>query len=77
MPYPGDKSHRTYAEVAAAGQFKAAGKGRTEAVKEITDRIEGKVVQQTQISGPDGDPVSHTIALDDEILELIKQLAGK
>jgi hypothetical protein len=34
-------------------------------------------VQQTEISGPDGVAVSHTIALDDEILELIKQLAGK
>jgi hypothetical protein len=75
--FPGDSKHRTYAELAAEGNFRSAIKGKTEAIKEITDRLEGKVVQQTELSGRDGDPVSHTIALDDEILELLKQLAGK
>jgi Family of unknown function (DUF5681) len=77
MKFPGDSKGRTYAELAAEGNFKSAIKGKTEAIKEITDRLEGKVVQQTELTGAGGDPVSHTIALDDEILELIKQLAGK
>jgi hypothetical protein len=75
--FPGDAKKRTWAQLAAEGNFKSAIKGKTEAIKEITNRLEGPVVQQTEISGPDGVAVSHTIALDDEILELIKQLAGK
>jgi hypothetical protein len=43
--FPGDPKGRTYAQVAAEGQFKAAIKGKTEAAREIADRLEGKMVQ--------------------------------
>jgi len=41
---PGDPKGRTYAEI-AEGQYTAAGKGKTEAAREIADRLEGKAVQ--------------------------------
>ena len=43
--YPGDPEGRTYAQLIAEGQCKAAIKGRTEAAREIADRLEGKAVQ--------------------------------
>ena len=42
---PGDRKGRTYAEMVAEGQYTAAGKGKTEAAREIADRLEGKAVQ--------------------------------
>jgi hypothetical protein len=42
---PGDAKGRTYAEMVAEGQYTAAGKGKTEAAREIADRLEGKAVQ--------------------------------
>jgi hypothetical protein len=43
--YPGDPKGRTYAQVAAEGQFNAAIKGKTDAAREIADRLEGKAAQ--------------------------------
>jgi len=42
---PGDPKGRTYAQVAAEGQFNRAIKGKTEAAREIADRLEGRGVQ--------------------------------
>jgi hypothetical protein len=42
---PGDAKGRTYAEMVAEGQYAAAGKGKTDAAREIADRLEGKAVQ--------------------------------
>jgi hypothetical protein len=42
---PGDPKGRTYAQVAAEGQCKAAIKGKTDAAREIADRLEGEAVQ--------------------------------
>jgi len=52
---PNDPKGRTYAEVLAEGQFRAAIKGVTQAAKEITDRLEGKAPQPVEVSGPEGD----------------------
>jgi hypothetical protein len=49
--FPGDKEGRTYAQLAAEGTFKAAIKGKTEAVKEIRESLEGKIPQATHVSG--------------------------
>ena len=73
--FPNDPKQRTFARMIAEGQAKAAIKGKTDAAREIRECVEGKI--KVEVSGPEGDPISHTIALDDEILELIKQLAGK
>jgi hypothetical protein len=43
--YPDDPKGRTYAQLAAEGQFNAAIKGKTEAAREIADRLEGKAAQ--------------------------------
>jgi hypothetical protein len=40
--YPGDPKGRTYAQLAAEGQFNAAIKGKTDTAREIADRLEGK-----------------------------------
>jgi hypothetical protein len=42
---PGDPKGRTYAELIAEGQYTAASKGKTDAAREIADRLEGKAVQ--------------------------------
>jgi len=42
---PGDRKGRTYAELIAEVQYTAAGKGKTEAAREIADRLEGKAAQ--------------------------------
>jgi len=42
---PGDPKGRTYAELIAEGQYTAASKGKTDAAREIADRLEGKAAQ--------------------------------
>ena len=43
---PNDRKRRTYAELLAQAQFHAAIKGKTEAAKEIANRIEGPAEKQ-------------------------------
>jgi uncharacterized protein DUF5681 len=65
--YPNDPENRTYAQLVAEGQFKAAIKGKTEAAKEITERLEGKVPQATHVSGgvgADGQALPIPVSLD-------------
>jgi hypothetical protein len=65
--YPNDPENRTYAQLVAEGQFKAAINGKTEAAKEITDRLEGKVPQATHVSGgvgADGQALPIPVSLD-------------
>jgi hypothetical protein len=59
--YPGDPKGRTYAQVGAEGQFNAAIKGKTEAAREIADRLEGKAVQPVV-----GDIASTSVTLNIE-----------
>src|SRR5215469_7040614 len=40
-PFPGDKHGRTYAQRLAEAQFRAAVKGKTDAAREIANRIDG------------------------------------
>jgi len=60
--YPGDPKGRTYAQVAAEGQFNAAIKGKTEAAREIADRLEGKAVQP--VVGDNTAPMSVTLNIE-------------
>jgi hypothetical protein len=39
---PGDPKGRTYADLVAEGQYASARKGKTDAAREIADRLEGK-----------------------------------
>lgn len=38
--------------------------GDTTALKEVADRIDGKPKQQTEISGPDGSAVPHSVTVE-------------
>jgi Family of unknown function (DUF5681) len=60
--YPGDPKGRTYAQLAAEGQFNAAIKGKTDAAREIADRLEGKAVQP--VVGDDTASTSVTVNIE-------------
>ena len=66
---PGDPKGRTYAELVAEGQYTAAGKGKTEAAREIADRLEGKAAQPFRDDTP-----SMSVTLDIEVVR--KKLFG-
>jgi len=61
-PFPGDPQKRTYAQLAAEGAFKSAIKGKTDAIKEITDRVEGPVNRDLIDSG--GAPITINITFE-------------
>lgn len=48
-----DKHGRTYAELLAEAQFREAIKGKTQAAREMTDRLEGKATQPIELSNTD------------------------
>jgi hypothetical protein len=52
---PGDKQGRTWKELIVIATMTLAMKGNATALKEIWERMEGKVTQP--VSGPDGGPV--------------------
>jgi hypothetical protein len=49
QPCPFDPQKRTWAQVLAEGQFKAALTGNTNAAREIADRLEGKAQQSVNL----------------------------
>ena len=68
--HPNDKKKRTYAQLLAEAQYLAAIKGKTDAAREIADRIEGKPTQA--VSGPDGDPIPVSVeGIDEALMKLI------
>jgi len=57
-PFPGDKHGRTYAQRLAEAQFRAAVKGKTDAAREIANRIEGPAEKPQQVEVvPGSDPL--------------------
>jgi hypothetical protein len=57
----------TYGEAIALGQARAAIKGKTDAAREIGDRLEGKARQAVEVSGPEGGPLDLQYMTDGEI----------
>jgi hypothetical protein len=51
------KKGATWGDAIVLGQARAAIKGKTEAAREIADRVEGKVAQAVEIAGADGGPI--------------------
>jgi hypothetical protein len=51
------KPGATWGDAIVLGQARAAIKGKTEAAREIADRVEGKVAQAVEIAGADGGPI--------------------
>lgn len=69
--FPGDKQKRTFARLVAEAQFKQAIKGKTDAAREIADRLEGKAPQE--ITGKDGSPIPVTVeGIDEALMKLLE-----
>jgi hypothetical protein len=49
--------HFSNADLLAIAMFREAIKGKVQAASEVTDRLEGRVRQAIEVSGPDGSPV--------------------
>ena len=52
-PFPGDQQGRTYAQVIADRTVELAAEGRIDAIKEITDRTEGRSKQTIDVNRSD------------------------
>jgi len=80
LRFPGDKQKRTYAEVIAMAGIAKALKGNHHLIIEVTDRVEGKSVARTEISGPNGGPVDISNLTpeerDQELKILMEELYG-
>jgi len=74
-PFPGDKHGRTYAHRLAEAQFRAAIKGRTEAAREIANRIEGPAEKPQVEIVPGADPLRVRLETPD-LLSAIRQIYG-
>ena len=74
-PFPGDKHGRTYAQRLAEAQFRAAINGRTEAAREIANRIEGPAEKPQVEIVPGADPLRVRIETPD-LLSAIRQIYG-
>ena len=73
--FPGDKHGRTYAQRLAEAQFRAAIKGRTDAAREIANRIEGPAEKPQVEIVPGADPLRVRIETPD-LLSAIRQIYG-
>ena len=76
-----DDEGKTNRWLVAEALVEAALAGNVMAAREIFDRIEGKVVQPQEISGPDGGPVNveglNDLLKDPEIAQLFESLAKR
>ena len=68
------KQGATYGEAIALGLARAAIKGKTEAAREIADRLEGKARQAVEVSGPEGGPVDVQFMTDEQLDQRISEL---
>ena len=50
---------KTYGDALALNQFRAGIKGKTDAAREITDRLEGRARQPVELSGGNGGPIQY------------------
>jgi len=75
-PFPGDKHGRTYAQRLAEAQFRAAVRGKTDAAREIANRIEGPAEKTQQVEVvPGSDPLKVRIDAPD-LLKAIRAIYG-
>jgi hypothetical protein len=50
------------------------GNGKTDAAREIADRLEGKARQAVEVSGPDGNPIDVTFMSNEKLDARISEL---
>jgi hypothetical protein len=65
---------KTYGDALALNQFRAAIKGKTEAAREIADRLEGRARQAVEVSGPEGKPIDVTFMSAEQLDARINEL---
>jgi Family of unknown function (DUF5681) len=65
---------KTYGDALALNQFRAAIKGKTDAAREITDRLEGRARQALEVSGPEGGAIDVQFMSDEQLDARIAQL---
>ena len=56
---------KTYGDLLAWSQFQSGIKGKTEAAREIADRIEGRAGRRVEMAGPDGREVVLHVVYDE------------
>lgn len=65
---------KTYGDALALNQFRSAIKGKTEAAREIADRLEGRARQALEVSGPEGKPIDVTFMSEEQLDARINEL---
>jgi Family of unknown function (DUF5681) len=60
---PNDAKKRTYADLLAEAQFREAIKGKTQAAREVTDRLEGKAMQPIELSNREDQPLQVSLTV--------------
>ena len=72
---PGDKHGRTYVQLLALAQYHAAVKGKTDAAREIANRIEGPAEKPQQVEIVSNDPLKVRVEAPD-LIAAIRQIYG-
>jgi len=62
----------TLGDVGALMQVRKFMAGRTDAAKEIADRVQGRAMQQIELTGEQGGPIDLTISPDESLENLIR-----
>jgi Family of unknown function (DUF5681) len=65
---------KTYGDALALNQFRAAIKGKTDAAREIADRLEGRSRQAVEVSGPEGGAIDVQFMSDEQLDARIAEL---
>ena len=65
---------KTYGDALALSQFRAGIKGKTDAAREIADRVEGRSRQAVEVSGPEGAPIDVQLMSDEQLDARIAEL---
>lgn len=75
-PCPQDPDGRTWREVIILATLIHAGKGKPQAMQEVWNRIDGKVKDKHELSGPDGGPIELTQERQEDYEDVLRRLAA-
>jgi len=69
------KSRKSFFQLAAESLLREVFAGDVQAFKELADRVEGRTVQQVELSGPEGSaiPLANVTEIDERIAELMRR----
>lgn len=75
-PCPQDPDGRTWREVIIIATLIHAGKGKPHAMQEVWNRIDGKVKDKHELTGPDGGPIALTQERQEDYDDVLRRLAA-